>query len=235
MDPRHKTTKMMNCTQITNQLDDYLDGILDSRQQLQFQQHLQDCADCRAQKEQIIALQEDLKLLPVAKPDPAFFELALDKAVSQQTGGAQRVGMLQKVVGLAVAASVFALVMTSILPGTQDARLAGVTMTLNETRTVQISLNAERDLQGAKLSIQLPDGVEMKGFPGRRIVSWNADLQQGMNILPLPLVAVAVSEGRVIARLEHDNKSRELEVQLNVRGSGNSRLTVPAANFRERA
>jgi hypothetical protein len=219
---------MMNCTQITDRLDEFLDGLLNKEETAQFQQHMQGCADCRAQKEQIIALQEDLKLLPVSRPDPAFFERALKQASKPQRFGL-RAGLAQKIVGAALAASVFVWVAANVMPAANQAetQLAGVTMTLHETRTVQISLNAERDLQGARVSIRLPDGVEMKGFPGRRIVSWNADLQQGMNILPLPLVAVALSEGRVIARLEHDSKSKELEVLISVREPGMSRIAVP--------
>lgn len=213
---------MVNCKQITSQLDEYLDGMLSSDQSSLFQQHLQDCADCRAQQEQIRLFQEDLKLLPVTKPDPAFFDRALKKATRPQ-----HFGLVKKVAGLAIAASVFVLVLTNIFPSAQQQQLAGITMALYETRTVQISLNAEREMQGAKITIRLPDGVELKGFPGRRVVSWNTDLQQGVNILPLPLVAVALSEGRVIARLEHDNKSRELEVMLSVREAGTSKIDVP--------
>lgn len=223
---------MMNCEQITDRLDEFLDGMLDKEQTAQFQQHMQDCADCRARKDEIHALQEDLKLLPVYRPDPVFIEAAIKKASSQNRFG-YRSAWAQKAVGAAIAASMFVWVAASVMPGATDTQLAGVTMALHETRTVQISLNSERDLQDAKLSIRLPDGVEMKGFPGRRIVSWNTDLQKGMNVLPLPLVAVAVSDGRVVARLEHDQKTRELAVQLNVRDSGASQMNVPVTTILE--
>jgi len=221
----------MKCDQITDRLDEYLDGMLSAAEAAQFQQHILGCASCRGQQDQIQAFKQTLKSLPGMAPvSQEFFTRAIGNA-TRRTG----YGVMQKVAGLAVAASIFGLVLTNFYPGSQDQQLAGVTMTLNETRTVQISLNAERDMQGARLSIRLPDGVEMKGFPGRRVVSWNTDLQRGMNILPLPLVAVAISEGRVVARLEHDHKSKELEVQLNVREPGTSHITVPQEVTRERA
>lgn len=204
----------MLCAEFTERLDEYLEGALANADHEAAAAHLRGCADCQRRVARGQALRAALRNLPVETPRPEFFEQALARA--RGSNDARRWAW-PTLAGLALAASLALWLGFGWLPG---ARLAGVTIALHEARTVQLAFNAEQELRQATLSIRLPDGVELQGFPGQREVRWRADLARGVNVLSLPLIATSTSGGTLMARVEHAERSTELSVQLRVNKSG---------------
>jgi hypothetical protein len=89
-------------------------------------------------------------------------------------------------------------------------------MTLEEPRTINLMFASETALEGATLTVTLPDGVELAGFPGQREIAWKTSLVEGKNYLPLELVALTPVGGEVLARLEHDNRDRTFRLRIEV-------------------
>lgn len=206
----------MNCHTFQRHLDEYLEGTLAGRDYEAAAAHLQRCRDCQSRLTRVQVLRAALRSLPVPPPRGEFFEHALTRAQGPRYG---RRAAWTYVTGAALAASLALWIGFGRLPDllhTPAAKPVGVTIALHETRTVQLAFNAEHDLSQATLSITLPNGVELRGFPGQHRLSWKTNIARGANILSLPLVAVSTSDGVLLARLEHDDRSTELTIPLHI-------------------
>ena len=54
----------------------------------------------------------------------------------------------------------------------------------------------------------LPDGIEIDGFAGQRVITWRTSLKAGSNILPLTLIATSPLGGELLATLQHEDECR---------------------------
>lgn len=206
----------MNCRAFTERLDEYLEGTLPSRERGTAAAHLRDCGACQRHIARAQALRAALRDLPAPSARPGFFEEALVRA--QGTRAARRLPW-SYMTGAAIAASLALWIGAGRLPDmlhTPATKSIGVTIALHQTHTVQLAFNAEHELHQATLSLTLPEGVELQGFPGQREVRWQTDLARGANVLSLPLIAVSPAGGALLARLEHGERSTELAVPLYV-------------------
>ena len=165
-------------------------------------------------------IRELLAAYPAPAAEPGFHEQALAKAT--HTGARrQRNRWLAAGFGSAIAAGlaiwmVTAALMTSDeIPVPADA-LPGVTMALEEPRTVNLVFSSATALETAMLTVSLPPGVEVDGFPGQREITWETALVSGRNVLPLTLVALSPTGGELLARLEHDSRTRTFRVRLDI-------------------
>lgn len=91
-----------------------------------------------------------------------------------------------------------------------------VTMALGNQQEISIAIDAERDLLNATVNVLLSGGIEIAGLGAQRELSWNTDLQKGVNKLTLPLTAVDLAEGHLVVRLEHEGTQRIFRVDLKI-------------------
>jgi hypothetical protein len=89
-------------------------------------------------------------------------------------------------------------------------------MTLEEPRTVNLVFASTKALDMATLTVTLPAGIELAGFPGQREITWQTSLVEGKNFLPLKLIALSSAGGEVLARLEHDDRDRTFRLRVDV-------------------
>ena len=97
-----------------------------------------------------------------------------------------------------------------------DTDLPTVNMSLHEPATVRLVFAAEKPLADATMTVTLPDGVELEGFPGEHEIQWETSLAEGRNLLPLTLIAKTPAGGEMRARLEHDSRDREFRVRIEI-------------------
>ncbi|MDH5456162.1 MAG: hypothetical protein OEY37_08820, partial [Gammaproteobacteria bacterium] len=97
-----------------------------------------------------------------------------------------------------------------------DTSIPGIIMTLEEPRTVNLMFASAAALDRATLTVTLPEGVELAGFPGQREIAWQTSLVEGKNYLPLKLVALTPGGGVVLARLEHEERDRTFRLRIEV-------------------
>jgi len=173
--------------------------------------------DTLKQDQEIQAL---LKDYPMPEATTAFYDQALVRATHEGTRR-QRNRWLMTGFGGALAAGLALWLIggffltTPNLPAT-DPNIPGITMTLEEPRTVNLVFASATDLESATLTVTLPDGIELAGFPGQREIAWQTSLKQGKNFLPLELIAVSPVGGEVLARLEHDDRDRTFRLRVEV-------------------
>ncbi len=213
----------MACLQLTDKLDDYVDGALPAAERGALDAHVAECASCResvARERWLRSLLKDYGDAAVPLPDDEYFDAALERAAA--VGARQRrQRWLMTGFGGAVAASLAFWIVTSaplVTPDVNEVPAAGipaVTMTLAEPRTVNLVFSAEAALEDARLTIELPPGVELEGFPGRQRVSWTTSLRPGANLLPLTLIASEEADGELLhARLELGDDGSSFYVRI---------------------
>ncbi len=173
--------------------------------------------DEHRQDQEIQALLRDY---PMPEASAGFYDRSLVRATHEGTRR-QRNRWLMTGFGSAVAAglALFAVAMlflaTPELPST-DTAIPGVTMTLAEPQTVNLIFASAEVLDAATLTVLLPDGIELSGFPGQREVTWQTSLSAGRNLLPLRLIATSPIGGEVQATLVHNNRGRTFRLRVDI-------------------
>ena len=178
---------------------------------------VQEHAQERAQEQEMLDL---LREYPMPQATAGFYDQALAHAAHEGTRR-QRNRWLMAGFGSAVAAGIVLFFLSGIFfsaPGTTDvdASIPGVTIALAEPQTVNLVFASAEALDTAVLTVMLPEGIELAGFPGQREISWETSLMAGKNLLPLKLIAVSPIGGEVLARLEHADRNRSFRLRVDV-------------------
>lgn len=173
---------------------------------------------------------DTLRQLPVPEPRERFADYALSWAASNAQPGSRRDGTrrgffsrivtrwetwLGAAVGAAAAAGLTGVLMrASVELATPPP--AGITLALNEVRSIDVLVDSERELQGAVIRVAVSGGLSLEGFDDEREIRWNADLDRGRNVLTLPVIARSAGAGRIVAHIEHQGRTRQVTVDLTV-------------------
>ena len=165
-------------------------------------------------------LLELLKDYPVPEAEAGFYDRALVRAVHKSSRRQRNRWMLAGF-GSAIAAGLAIWVITAMLmtaPQLPDAEptIPGVTIAMEQEHTVRLVFASAEALESATLTVSLPDGIELAGFPGQREITWETSLLEGKNLLPLTLIALTPAGGEVLARLEHKDRNRTFRLRVDV-------------------
>jgi len=208
----------MQCDDIQKNLDDYMDGSIDAAQRSAITAHIASCETCQS----IIGHEQELRGLlrdlPVPQAATGFYDQAIMRA-THVGSRRQRNRWLLTGFGSAVAAGLAIWVISGVLltaPQLHDDALQRVTIALEEPRTVNLVFSSTASLESAVLTVSLPEGIELAGFPGQREISWQTSLSEGKNLLPLTLIALTSAGGELLAHLEHNDRDRTFRIRVNV-------------------
>ncbi len=174
-------------------------------------------------EERVMKEQELLELLkdyPAPEAEAGFYDRALIRAVHKGSRR-QRNRWILAGFGSAIAAGLAIWAVTAMLmttPQLPDAEptIPGVTIAMEQEHTVRLVFASAEALESATLTVSLPDGIELAGFPGQREITWETSLQEGKNLLPLTLIALTPAGGELLARLEHKDRNRTFRLQVDV-------------------
>ena len=165
-------------------------------------------------------LLELLQDYPVPEAEAGFYDRAVVRAVHNGSRR-QRNRWILAGFGSAIAAGLAIWVITAMLmttPQLPDAEptIPGVTIAMEQEHTVRLVFSSAEALESATLTVSLPDGIELAGFPGQREITWETSLQEGRNLLPLTLIALTPAGGELLARLEHKDRNRTFRLRVDV-------------------
>lgn len=207
----------MDCKQLQQCIDDYLDGALPAGEQRLTENHLAGCVACRAELSQLQALRHALRSLPVPPPSSDFTSRVL--ATARQTR--QRRQRLMGGLATAMAASlVMWLGVALFQPSTTTTGIDAIVMGVSDTREVKLVFNAPEAFQQVTLRLELSNNIELSGFSGRSDIEWQTALKKGANTLILPITATGHGQAEVVARIMHQGKTRTFRIPVKVHGSG---------------
>jgi hypothetical protein len=161
-----------------------------------------------------------LKEYPAPEAGPGFYDRALIRAVHKGSRR-QRNRWLLAGFGSAMAAGLaIFVIMTMFMTTPQlpeaEPSIPGVTIAMEQERTVRLVFSSAEALDSATLTVSLPDGIELAGFPGQREITWETSLKEGKNLLPLTLIALTPTGGELLARLEHKDRDRTFRLRVDV-------------------
>ena len=211
----------MTCTQLTAQLDDYVDGHMDHAASAALAVHIESCDDCQLALAGEHGLRESLKDYAesgMPRPDAAFFDRALAKA-AQNGIRRQRNRWIMTGVGGTIAAGLMLWILGDMFlktPEIAEPALPSIAMTLEEPRTLNLVFSSASALANATMTVVLPQGVEVEGFAGQREITWITSLTKGKNVLPLTLIATSPQGGELVATLRHEGDDRSFRVRVTV-------------------
>lgn len=211
----------MRCEQVTEQLDDFLDGELDAAATAALTRHVSECSECR----EVVASAESLKdqlayFGEITRPQPSagFYDRALARAAQEGTRR-QRNRWVMTGFGSAIAATLMIWVVSSVFfatPEMDTPAIPGVTMALEAPKTFNLVFSSASALTEASMTVVLPDGIELKGFAGQKEITWMTSLVEGRNVLPLTLIATTPVGGELLATLQHQDDNKTFRLQVSV-------------------
>ena len=211
----------MTCTQLTAQLDDYVDGHMDHAASAALAVHIESCDDCQLALAGEQGLRESLKDYAesgMPRPDAAFFDRALAKA-AQNGIRRQRNRWVMTGVGGTIAAGLVLWMLGGMFlktPEMPESAIPAIAMTLEEPRTLNLVFSSATALANATMTVVLPQGIEVEGFASLREITWKTSLTAGKNVLPLTLIATSPQGGELIATLRHEGDDRSFRVRVTV-------------------
>ncbi|VAW59669.1 hypothetical protein MNBD_GAMMA08-1381 [hydrothermal vent metagenome] len=209
----------MNCEDIQTQLDDYLDNHLIVGSKREMDLHINNCSACRQHLDDAMVVRDALKSLPIEETSADFESRMFANVRKQQSQNGNR---FISGFATAMAASVFLWVAstTIFVPQQSDNTPTAISIAMHEARPVRLLFDAPSDLQQVTLSIELPANVELDGYPGRSQLSWNTRLKKGQNVLTLPINAINVGKGELVAQLTYGDKQKTYRLILKTSDNG---------------
>ena len=184
-------------------------------------EHIAGCENCRDALRGREALYEFRKRNLATAPEGLFTRVVQDVVTNAEPGKSGYGFWHGTGFGAAVAASVImAVIAFGVVqfPGNGATATHDVEIALNETRNVNIAIEAGRDFAEATVSVFLSGDVELAGFGSKKEISWNTSLVQGVNQLSLPIVATGLSGGTLLVRLDNDGAEKVCLVNLKISG-----------------
>jgi anti-sigma-K factor RskA len=207
----------MQCDDIKNRIDDYIDGCVPESDLPAMQEHISHCPDCASEVKLKQRLLHQLRNLPMPQPPPYVARrIVKERRQKQRQQQHQKWRWFSAGVGTAIAAglAVFAVV-TLLQPFNPNATPEPtVVATLHQPSDVHILVHSEHAIDNVRFTLVVPENMELQGFAGRRQVAWRGRLQQGENLLSLPLVALKPAIGTLVVKIEHGQTSKEYSVHI---------------------
>lgn len=185
-------------------------------------EHTGECADCQAALRAVEAMRTLRD-----EPAPIFADGAIERAVDRAlaTSPAQRyrrgfwTGLAS---GAALAATIAALAVGVLLwdNGSAPVAIPEVRAALNMPSNVTVALDSPERLANAEVRVELRGGVELDGYAGQRELRWSTNLEQGVNQLTLPVVAIDSHGGQVLVEVTHGQKRRTFLLDVRAVAAG---------------
>lgn len=212
----------MNCDYIADNMAQIVYSRLSDADMAECRKHLFECSECT----DAVRGAEALALLrncgPQSVPDGLFDKLssALQEEAVPSPESARPKFWAGTGLGGVLAASLFMAAMTIgwIGPSAVESDdIAQFAVNVSEPTMMNVAIEADRPLQGATISILLSGDVQLDGFGEEREITWITNLDEGVNRLQLPVIALDPSGGKMIVRLDHPDTEQVYVV--NVDGS----------------
>ncbi|RBP69402.1 zf-HC2 domain-containing protein [Marinobacter nauticus] len=199
----------MSCPSIRSQLPDYVRATLSENEAAVVREHLQRCPRCRRRcdREEVL-MSRMVAQFDVPPPAPDFESRVFGELSS---GSGRRVHMAWGgAVAAALALGLF-IGQSGLWQPDEAVAVAEVVDTpvvAPVERTVRLAFTAGEPLDDVTLTLNLPPHVEIAGLPGQHQVRWQVSLEQGDNVLALPLRIMFPGDGELVAELDAEGRQK---------------------------
>lgn len=206
----------MKCDIVADHIPEIVSGTLTTGVLADCKRHIAECEACGDALRGAQALAE-LRYRDTGDVPHGLFDRIRTDVVEDTgpTGGARF--WLGSAFGGAVAATVFGLAITLGWVDPEPAvtsEVAEFVVAVDERRIMDLAIESEQALDGARISILLSGGVTLDGYDDRRELTWNTDIRAGVNKLSLPIRAINGQGGRMVVRLSHPDSEQVFLVNV---------------------
>lgn len=221
----------MNCTDIHQHLDDYLDGQLNKQDQLAFLGHVEGCDTCQ----HTLHRAQELQLALATMPAPPMRGDVLKHAMQEARNGSahSKAQRSRHWFAAGFGGAMAAGVLVFLMAGPMNNMLADktpvneITMQLSEPRQLNVVFKVPEAMNNVVMELQLSDGLQLANRPGQKTFRWQTSLKQGKNSLPLSVEAKRAGQAKIVARIIKDGKQKVFHLNLKVeKGSLSSVMKV---------
>lgn len=215
---------MVDCKHFRSQWSRFWFKELDAAESLSLRQHLSACRRCQQYDRQMQAIVDCLKGLGRSghELEAARAQQLLEKAYQRHRISARgRQAMAATLLAGFIGGAVFwaAISQVNDTPYTVS-HAPTVSLPVAGVKNISLAIDSDRAVSEVTFTIELPEGVELDGYPGQRQLSWRGQLQAGPNRLTLPLTTHhEARDGVLKARIEYAGGGRELVLPLQL-GAG---------------
>lgn len=222
----------MNCKQIQQHVDEYLDGMLPAEQLRMVEQHIQECSECRAEYDNAQTVQGMLQSLPDVQPREGFFAAALQQArvVNGVKGSSHKKSWWMASAGGALAASLVLMSSVALWQAETNSNtptIANIDVALHQVRTLDVVFSSPVDIAEVTFTMTVSDNLALAKYPNKKQLEWKTSLKKGSNRLSLPVMALAEGEGEIRAVMNDGKKKKVFRMVINVGPSGVSHSRLP--------
>lgn len=222
----------MNCKQIQQHVDDYLDGMLTSEQLIEVEQHIQQCTDCRQVYDDAKTVQNMLQNLPVVQARDGFFTEAMQQA--RKANGVKKTSPKKSwwiaSGGGALAASLVLMSSVGLWRAETNSdvpTIANVEVALHQVRTLDVVFNSPVEIAEVTFTMTVSDNLALANYPNKKQLEWKTSLKQGRNRLSLPVMAMAEGEGEIHAVMNDGKSKKVFRMVVKVGANGVSHWQLP--------
>ena len=198
---------MMNCCQARRELD-----LMQRENNSALLKHLHRCSECREYAEEL-RLVNLLRTMPAPQPSEYFEERVLSAALPKRRSPAS--GKVRKW-QLATAASLLLAVFVALPQWPSTAPATEVVTAQVETLPLRVSVDTARAMEGAVISVTLPEHLALEGYGDQRELRWRTNLNAGANRLTLPVRARSAQRSEILIRIEHEGARKEFYVPVDL-------------------
>jgi hypothetical protein len=201
----------VTCREIDNLLQDFIDEKLSPADYEIVVGHHRTCVACAGKYQDALAVIHELKKVDVPPVSADFASRAIARAtragqrLSVRVPGRLSAGIAASLVMLALISVLFSLNITD-----QD---NAVVLLGDEVKVIRVAIDSAHAIDGVKMTIDISENLEISGYENQKIISWNADLKKGTNVIALPISAVARGEGEITTRVRLNDKVKIFKIK----------------------
>lgn len=202
----------MECLTAKNLMQDAVNGKLKGTDTGFLTAHLRECAACREDYRQTSNMLDMLRGIPVPPPSAGFADRVLSNATRSRpiTAGSR----FKHVTGGIAASLVAVFLVISSLTGTgPDKPDSNVMLVGGQVKTIRVAIDSPRVVEAIRVTIDVSDNLEIEGYGKQQAISWTARLEQGVNLIALPVNAIAAGDGEIVARVGLDGHEKVYRIR----------------------
>ena len=211
----------MECWTVNKLLQDSIDGKLISTDAKSVFDHHKKCPSCAEQYTDALAVIEILRGVRVPPSSPGFSTRVIAHATRSTNTVPVR---LLSYVASGIAASLIAFFMVSSFfnPVVEDQSMPIVLMG-GGFQTIKVAIDSGQSIDSVELSIDISDNLAIAGYENQKSISWNSKLSQGVNVIALPVSAIALGDGIITTRVRLNGEEKVFIIKTRYQPRGKLR------------
>ena len=71
-----------------------------------------------------------------------------------------------------------------------------------------MAIDSELSIDSVEMSIDISDNLAIRGYGSQKNISWNTSLNKGINVIALPVSAIALGDGEITTHIRLNGKEK---------------------------